>query len=279
MTDREKLGHILIEKKILTPLIVARMVAIAKQQNQRLGWVLEARGIITGEELATVLAQQFNMEKISNLAERTFSQESLQIFTAEFAFQERIFPLSLNGKKLELAITDPTDMKIIENFAVNNGLQIIPFVASRKEIYAAICKYYFGKEINESRKNTILIVEDDTVTQNLYREVLQKLGYTVLLANDGMEGFKEVITQKPRIVITDKEMSKLDGFAMLKSIKAIPELRSIPVILVSGKMTDKDEAQVFKVGFFDYITKPVKVASFIARIERALNYYQIGDGL
>jgi len=272
MQPWKKLGQILVERGIVTPLTVERVLAIAKRQQKRFGWTLEDLGLVTGDELAGALAQQYGLKQVSNLANYSYGQEALGAITAEFALQHLLFPLRLEGDRLALAIADPTDMTFVDNFAANNGLQVVPCVACRKHIYEAISKFYLGRDVEESKQITVLIVDDDVLTQTILRDVLAKQGYRIVIANDGMEGFKEVIASKPSIIIVDKVMPKLDGFAMLKSLKVIPEIRSIPVILVSDKMSDEEEAQVFTMGFFDYVPKPVKAVTLLARVKRALSF-------
>lgn len=273
MEQRKKLGQILVEKGILTTLSVERLLAVSKRQQKRFGWTLEDLGLVTGDELAGALAQQYGLKLVSNLTNYTYGHGLLDTITAEFALQNLIFPLKLEGGRLALAIADPTDMKVIDNFAVNSGLQVIPCVACRKNIYEAISKFYLGKDVQESKQITVLVVDDDVLTQTILRDILVKHGYRIVIANDGMEGFKEVIANKPHIIIVDKVMPKLDGFAMLKSIKVIPEIRSIPVILISDKMSDEDEAKVFTMGFFDYVPKPIKEITLVSRVKRALSHF------
>lgn len=274
MQQWRRLGHILVGKGILTPVSVARLLAVSKRQNKRLGWILEELGLVTGDELAGALAQQFGYAQVSNLANRSYDQDVLNTISATFALEYLIFPLKLDGNELALAIADPTDMKVVDNFAVNNGLRIVPFVASRMDIYEAISKFYFGKTAQGTGETTILIVDDEALTRTVLKDVLVKQGYRVAIAIDGMDGFKEVIASKPDVIITDKVMPKLDGFALLKSIKEIPEFRSIPVILISDKMSDEDEAEIFTMGFFDYIPKPVKEITLLSRVRRALGNHR-----
>jgi CheY-like chemotaxis protein len=269
--EKKKLGHILIQNGILTPYTVARMLRESKHRNKRLGCMLEEFGLVTSEELAAVLAQQFNLKQVSGLANNTYSPDVLQVINVEFALEQIIFPLNMEERMLHLAIADPTDMKVIDNFAKNNGLLITPYVASRKEIYAAISRHYLGTRVKKSRKTTILVVDDDDLLRSTMKDILVKQGYNVVTATDGMEGFREVITSKPQVVVADNAMPKFDGFALLKSIKANPETCKIPVILVSDKLSDEDEAKVFEIGFFDHIPKPFKEVTLVSRINRAVS--------
>lgn len=272
MSNHKKLGEILVEKGILTPKSVSRTLEIAKRQKKRFGMTLEDMELVTGEELAEALAQQHNLKLVSNLSRYSYPRELFEIISSESALQQLVFPLKLDGNKLGVAMADPTDMRFLNNLGINKGYTIIPFVATRKDIHAAICKHYFGKEVEKASVETILVIEDDEFMRTFLREILTRHGYQVVLARDGMEGFREVIVRSPQIIISDKEMPKFDGFALINSLRALPETSSIPVILISGIMTPDDETTVFDKGFFDFIRKPVSESTLISRVKRALRF-------
>ena len=144
-----------------------------------------------------------------------------------------------------MAVTDPTDMKMANNIAKNQGLTIVPAVVSRNDFFAAFCKHYLGREIQKPKEKTVLIADDDKLTREMLKEILTSNGFRVLLAADGMEAYKEIVASRPQVVLTDKVMPNFDGFQLIKLIKAIHDLRSIPVILISDKTTDEDEAKLF----------------------------------
>lgn len=272
MQEWKQLGQILIERGLLTATSFERMLAVARKENKRIGWVLEQRGLVTGEELAAALAQQFGLKLISKLTSYTFSQQVLDLIPSELAIQRLLFPLKVEGGKLLLAVADPTETKFVENLAANSGLQVIRCVATRQEIYAAICKYYLKQEFSESPTETVLIIDDEPTTQALAQEFLSKEGYRVLVANDGLEGFNLLIAQKPHVIITDKVMPKLDGVRLLQSIQAIPEFQAVPVLLMSDKLTPQEEMKVFEMGFFDYIAKPISRIPVVSRVKRAFRH-------
>jgi PleD family two-component response regulator len=264
------IGHILIDNGTLSPKTFARVLAISKEHNKRIGWTLEKLKLVTCDELAAALAKQYDLELVSNLTSHSYPQEILQLVTWEVAIQNLIFPLKRENGNLLLAVADPTDMKIVNNLAVNCGLHITPCVAARNEIYEAICKNYLGMKVREPDKDTILLIEDELVTQAAVRDILAKADYNVIVANDGLDGFNKIISRKPHVILTDKVMPKLDGFCLLKSIKAIPDIQSVPVILMSGKLTPEEETNVFDMGFFDYIPKPINNIMLLSRVKRAL---------
>ena len=273
MQQWKKLGQILVEKGLLAPISVPRLLVLSNRQKKRFGWTLEDLGVVTGDELAGALAEQFGLKQVSGLVNYSYSQETLNTITQEFALENSIFPLKLEGKKLLLAIADPTELTVINNFAANNEFLIEYCVASRNEIHKAICKFYLQKQMQDSQDKSVLVVDDDALIQAVLRDVLTTHGFRVIIANDGIEGFKEVIASRPQVVLVDKIMPKFDGFSMLKSIKAIPETRSIPIILISDKLSNEEEANVFNMGFFDYISKPIKDITLVSRVKRAISYY------
>ena len=270
MGTRKRLGEIFVESGILTVLTVERMLAIAKSQEKRFGTVLEELGLITGEELAAALAQQYSCRVASNFAAYSFSPELLATIPVEVAMHNNIFPLKLDNNRLALAMSDPTETKIVNNIAANHGYSIVPFIATRKEIYAAICRNYLKKEVADAQQQTVLVVEDDKMIGIMLVDCLKRQGYRVILAADGLEAYKAVLTEKPQVVITDLVLPKLDGFGLFDALRSVPELRRIPVILVTGRMQEEDEVKAFERGFFDFIEKPVKEGALITRVKRAL---------
>ena len=235
MPPLKKIGEVLVEKGILTPKTVDRMLVVARRHNKRLGTLLEELEIATAEEVAEVLALQYGTKVVTNLVNYPFPPDLLKIISADNALQYLIFPLKLEQNRLLLAMADPTDMKIVKNIAINKEINIVPFVATRRELLATICKHYYGRELEEPEERTILVVDDDVSVIKMLSMLLGKHGFKVITASDGMEGFKEAIAKRPHIVITDKALPKLDGYALLDSLKQLPETKSIPVLLITGQ--------------------------------------------
>jgi len=267
------LGEIFIEQNLLTPTTVKRVVEISRGMNKRFGTVLEEMGLITGEELAFALGKQYNCKMISNFAKGTFTPELLNIIPAEVALQNLLFPLKREGNKLALAMYDPTNTKLVANIAENNNLSILPFVATSKEINMAICINYFGKEMVEPSRKTVLVVDDNKVIVEMLKNILSK-DYQVFTAEDGLEAYKETLSKKPHVILVDKEMPKLDGYGLISSLKNLPETKNIPTILLSGTITTEEELTAFEKGFYDVIHKPIQPPIVLARVKRAFDFYE-----
>ena len=273
MGDRKKLGEIFVEKGVVTVKTVERALTLAQAHNRRLGELLEDMGLVTGEELRDALAIQYKCKTANNLSKLEIAAELKQLISLEVAIENFLFPLKVEGKNLALAMADPTNTKVVENIAASNGLKIYPYIATKKDIHAAICKHYIGKEPNLTSEKTVLVVDDDNLIRNIYRDILKKNGYRVVVAADGMDGYKQAISEKPHVIVADKEMPKLDGYALLGSLRNSPDTRQIPVILVTGTaMNAEEESKAFEKGFFDYITKPVNEITLAVRVKRAFQF-------
>jgi CheY-like chemotaxis protein len=271
MDQRKRIGEIFVEQNILSQKTVERVLAIAQRTNRRLGAVLEEMELITSEELAGTLAIQYKCRTVFNFAKFSFPPQLLNIITGEVALENQIFPLKLDGTRLALAMADPTITRIVDNIAMNNNLTIIPYIASRKEINMAVSKHYFGMDVVDPTQKTVLVIEDDKLILTMLAHLLSG-EYKVYTAMDGLQGYKEVISKKPHVILTDKEMPKLDGYGFLDALLHAPESKHIPVILISGTTNADVEAEAFEKGFFDFISKPVKELTLLTRVKRAFDY-------
>lgn len=269
MTKKKLIGELFIESGLITELTLQRALSRARRLNKRLGATLEEIELITGEELAYALANQYGCKVIKDFARHSFAPELLGLIPVEVAMQYILFPLKREGTKLAIAVADPTDAKIVDNVAANHGLTVYPFVATRKDIITAIARHYLKKDPVTARDKTVLVVEENKLIHKMMTDILAREGYKVLVENDGMEGYKTALATRPHVVVTDKEVPKLNGYALFDALQNIPETRNIPVILVTASSDAEEEARAFDRGFFDFITKPVKEVTLVTRVKRA----------
>jgi CheY-like chemotaxis protein len=267
--EKMKLGEILTQQKILTPLIVERVIRIANSTHRRFGQTLEDLGLLTGEEIARALAIQFGYKIVTDICRFVIPPDVLRLVPMETAFENRVFPLGVREGNLALAMADPTNTDIVTTLAADLNLRVVPFIAITQDIMKAIAKNYLGEAL-ESRTNSVLVVETDYRTRETVVSSLTKEGYPVVEAVDATDGFQQALLHLPSLVITAKEMPDSDGFALFTSLQGVAETRRIPIILLSQRASDEEEATAFKRGFFDYIPVPVREITLVSRVARAL---------
>lgn len=113
----------------------------------------------------------------------------------------------------------------------------------------------------------VLIIEDEKDISDAIRYGLEKEGYKVSCANDGIRGLFSVVKIMPDLVILDLMLPGMNGVEVCKKIKADPKSAGIPVIILSAKSSEADKVGCFESGAEDYITKPFSIRELIARVK------------
>lgn len=264
------LGDILVEAEIISKKTLERALIRQKEGKARLGTVLEEMGVITEEELAEALAKQFNFKTIKHFVNHSFSQEVLDLLPSDLAMKKLVFPLKQKDNMLAIAITDPFDMETMEMVSRVTGFQVIPVITTRREILDAIAKHYLNSSSTNNDGKTILLVEDSPAVMTVIQVALSKEGFSVITATDGLDGLKMAVAERPLLIITDSVMPRMDGYGLLRAIKANPMTADIPVIMLTSKASTEDEQKALEFGFIDFIPKPVQPVRVVSRVKRVL---------
>jgi putative two-component system response regulator len=122
--------------------------------------------------------------------------------------------------------------------------------------------------INTVRQK-ILVVDDEPANLNLMRQIL-KNNYDLAFAKSGEDAISNMDKQIPDLILLDVMMPGMDGYEVCERIKADPRLSHVPVIFCTAMSEEGDEIRGFKVGASDYVTKPVRPAVVLARVETHL---------
>lgn len=263
------LGDILVEAEIISKKTLERALERQKLEKKRLGVILEDMGVITDEELTEALSKQFNFKTIKNFVGHSYPQELLELLPSDFAMKKLVFPLKTKDSMLAVAISDPFDLETMEMLSRITGLQIIPVLATRKEILDAISVHYLKSSSSEGGE-AILVAEDSLPVATLIQIALVKEGYKVLLAADGLEALKIAMAERPKLIITDSVMPRMDGYGLLRAIKANPMTSDIPIIMLTSKASTEDEQKALEFGFSDFIPKPVQPVRVVSRVKHIL---------
>ena len=104
----------------------------------------------------------------------------------------------------------------------------------------------------------ILIVDDDLDTLKLVGTTLEKQGFIIVAAKDGMETMEIVSQDMPDLIILDIMMPQMDGYEVTRRLRANPETAHIPIILFTAKGQVQDKVTGLDVGANEYITKPTR---------------------
>jgi diguanylate cyclase (GGDEF)-like protein len=130
---------------------------------------------------------------------------------------------------------------------------------------------------NEKTPLTVLVIEDHPDQRDLLAIVLQREGYRVVTAANGVEALEKLGQEQVHIALSDIMMPKMDGFELINKIRSNPALKSIYLILITARIQEGDRVRGLDMGADDYITKPFSFSELLARVRvgsRVVQYQQ-----
>ncbi len=119
---------------------------------------------------------------------------------------------------------------------------------------------------------TVLVADDNEVAQRLCRRVLEKAGYNVLIAADGIEAVDIALAQIPSVILMDVAMPGLDGLEAMRRIKA--EKPGMAIVIASAHSMLSDRERFLAAGADDVLSKPFRLADLVGVVEKLAATHQ-----
>ena len=116
----------------------------------------------------------------------------------------------------------------------------------------------------------ILVVEDQMDSLQIVRDLLRVNGYEMTEAQNGEEALAAVAKERPDLILMDIQLPIMDGYEATRRIKAVPSLRSIPIIAVTAYALSGDEEKARAAGCNDFVPKPYSPRQLLAKIREYL---------
>ncbi len=116
----------------------------------------------------------------------------------------------------------------------------------------------------------ILVVEDQEDNRQILRDLLTNAGYDLVEAENGEEALTAAERQRPDLILMDIQLPVLDGYEATRRLKAHPELRATPIIVITSYALSGDEDKAFAAGCDAYVTKPYSPRMLLAKIREFL---------
>ncbi len=104
-------------------------------------------------------------------------------------------------------------------------------------------------------RRSVLVVDDALTVRELQRSILERAGFDVRVASDGVEALALLAEAPVDLVLTDLEMPRMDGFGLTEAIRAHPTLANLPVLMLTSRSSDVDRQRGLEVGADGYIIK------------------------
>lgn len=103
---------------------------------------------------------------------------------------------------------------------------------------------------------TVMVVDDSLTVRKITSRLLAREGYQVILAKDGVDALEQLLDETPDVILSDIEMPRMDGFDLLRNIRADARLKALPVIMITSRTADKHRNYALEIGADHYLGKP-----------------------
>ncbi len=115
---------------------------------------------------------------------------------------------------------------------------------------------------------TVLIVDDSLTVRKITGRLLEREGYRVLTAKDGVDGLEKLIETVPDVILSDIEMPRMDGFDFVRNVRADSRTRDVPVIMITSRLADKHRRYAAEIGANHYLGKPYQEEELLELLAR-----------
>lgn len=112
----------------------------------------------------------------------------------------------------------------------------------------------------------VLLVEDNEMNRDMLSRRLERRGYEIVLAEDGLQGVEQAATARPDIVLLDMSLPGLDGWEVAGRLKSDPATAAIPIIALTAHAMAGDRERALQAGCDDYDTKPIELPRLLEKM-------------
>ena len=120
-------------------------------------------------------------------------------------------------------------------------------------------------------KRKVLLVDDEDSLRRVMKDLLEREGYIVSEARDGVQALDEVDRTGPDVIVLDLNLPGLDGYGVLSHLRSRPATADIPVVVLTAKGDEDNEVRVFELGADDFLSKPFRARALSARLDAVLS--------
>jgi chemosensory pili system protein ChpA (sensor histidine kinase/response regulator) len=120
----------------------------------------------------------------------------------------------------------------------------------------------------ERQAPLVMVVDDSLTVRRVTQRLLLREGYRVVLAKDGLDALERLAEEKPQIVLSDIEMPRMDGFDLVRNLRADTRLADLPVIMITSRIAQKHRDYAAELGVDHYLGKPYSEEDLLALVAR-----------
>ena len=146
----------------------------------------------------------------------------------------------------------------------------IPARLSRMAVASSVNEAENLSATPDRSASRILLIDDSLSVRKFISRMLQAAGYQVDTAVDGEEGLRKAALETYRLIITDLEMPKMNGYEVIQSLRDLPRTRTTPIMVMTTRAADKHRQIAMNLGANAYIAKPIEERSLLLEVGQCL---------
>ena len=176
-------------------------------------------------------------------------------------YSQNQFQAEAEGVSIDAVLTKP-----VRASRLYNTIQRLQQPGIRKFTVCPLLEDSLCRSIKDIRGARILLVEDNEINQQVAFEMLSKIGFRVVIANNGYEALKMVESEAFDGILMDLQMPGMDGYKTTSLIRAKPGCKDIPIIAMSAAVMEEDKQRCISVGMVDHVAKPVMPEALVGAL-------------
>jgi chemosensory pili system protein ChpA (sensor histidine kinase/response regulator) len=114
----------------------------------------------------------------------------------------------------------------------------------------------------------VMVVDDSLTVRKITGRLLEREGYRVVTAKDGIDALEQMAEQLPKVMLVDIEMPRMDGFDLARNVRADPRTQGVPIIFISSRTAEKHRNQAAQIGVNAFLGKPYPEAELLQLIAK-----------
>ena len=140
---------------------------------------------------------------------------------------------------------------------------------SKKTLTRGFIQVYTGDgdtEVTLASAPLVMVVDDSLTVRRVTQRLLERSGYEVMQAKDGVDALRQLQEVRPDVMLVDIEMPRMDGFDLTRNVRGTELTRSIPIVMITSRTADKHRRMAMELGVNAYLGKPYQDDELLALI-------------
>jgi CheY-like chemotaxis protein len=134
--------------------------------------------------------------------------------------------------------------------------------------FTTICARDFGR--HQDTRRLVMIVDDSVTVRKVTSRLLERQGFDIVTAKDGVDAMEQLESVKPDLMLLDIEMPRMDGFEVTNLVRHHEIHQNLPIIMITSRTGEKHRERAFSLGVTHYMGKPFQEAELLANIQQLL---------